>query len=84
MATTISIKVGALTVERTFENDVKAGETLRLFAEGIGVAPESTNKQKLQFVLDELVERIARGSRKEYLRQREAEHIAESEAIGLE
>ena len=84
MATTISIKVGTVTAERTFANDAKASEMLRLYAERIDADPASTNKAKLQFIVDNLVETIIRGGRAQYLAERMQEQAEASRAVGLE
>jgi hypothetical protein len=65
MATTISIKVGSITATRTFADDAKSAEALRLYAELLGVTPEATNKEKLQYIVDRLVETIRAGARKQ-------------------
>lgn len=84
MATTISIKVGNLTAERTFANDAKSAEALRLYAERRGIGPDATNKQKLQFIVDQIVEAVQREAKAQFLAEREREQADAAQAIGLE
>lgn len=84
MATTISIKVGNVTAERTFVNDAKAIEVLRLYAERLDVDPNATNKVKLQHVVDNLVTEIVRGGRAQHLDALMQAQVDATKAIGLE
>lgn len=52
MATTITIQVGALTVNKSYQDDVRAGAILHQFYEAYNLGPvEATNRQKLEAIL---------------------------------
>lgn len=84
MATSITLKTGPLTATLSTNNDAKAGEVLRLYAERRGCAPEATNREKLQFIVDQLVDEIAREGKAQFLAEREREQVEASLGVGLE
>lgn len=88
MATTISISIAGIEGKRTFANDTKTSPVLLLYADSKGVDPAATNKQKLQFIVDQLVDEIVREAKRlaahNFDNAQLAERIAIEEALSLE
>lgn len=77
MASAITLKVGPLTVTQNFTDDVKVQDVLTRFA----APPEGlTNQQRLDYVLDRLMERILYEARRS--RERELNAAAAGTAAG--
>lgn len=77
MATTITIKTGALTAQRSYSNDTKSQDTLRRAAQALGIDPAATNQAKLDALLDNIVAHIQTLAQGQYAAET-------SNAVGLE
>jgi hypothetical protein len=80
MSTTISITTGALSSSRTVANDTKARATLLAFYAAYNLGPaDATAQQKLDAVLDYLVELIVRKARLQFVETARDGAITEAE-----
>lgn len=84
MATIISYAVGQVQASRTFQNDAKAAEILRRYAEFIGCDPAATHREKLQFIVDAHLREIVRVGRQHYMEERATTAAVDAALLGLD
>jgi hypothetical protein len=78
MASTIGIKVGALTATNTYADDAKVQATLLKFYEERGIGSmDATNQEKLQAIVDWIVHQIVSRARRLELEQRQEAAVDE-------
>jgi hypothetical protein len=82
MATTISIATGALERARTYQNDAKAQAVLELCADRLGAT--GTAAQRLDAVLDDVVQYLVGCAREQHRTQANATATNEARELGLE
>ncbi len=63
MASSIEVKVGPLTVRRTWANDAKVAEVWRRYANAAGVDPTLPNAERLEEALTRLVQQVVAQAR---------------------
>ncbi len=73
MASAITLKVGAVTVTRTFADDAQVQAVLLQFAQP---PEELTAREKLDYVLERMVEMVVTQARRARVRELEAEAAA--------
>lgn len=82
MATTIAITVGPLSRSRQFQNDTKSSAALLAFYDAYELGPDTaTNGEKLDAVIDWLVEQVVAVSTQQYVESLRATNQAEAEAL---
>lgn len=82
MATSITISVGPLSRSRTFQDDTKASAALLLFRDAYNLGPDATtNGEKLDSIIDWIVETVEDVSIQYYMESLRAANKAEAEAL---